>query len=80
MAVKQKDNTTFVRHIMMYLDQNQVADLLEVDVRTLTNWRSKRVGPPYFKLDGAICYAMDSIFAWVENECMRGNANRCDAQ
>lgn len=59
-------------------------DLIKSDVlaadwglspRTLNNWRSRRIGPPYVKINGAVRYSRRACSEWLarENE-LRGIA------
>ncbi len=48
-----------------YLRPPKVADKLGVSIGTLANWRTKRIGPPFYKKGDLILYRDDEIDAWV---------------
>lgn len=39
-----------------YLSPEQVAQILGMSVKTLADWRSKRIGPPVMRFQGVIRY------------------------
>lgn len=45
-----------------------VASYLGRSPQTLANWRWRRVGPKYFKLNGYVMYDMADIADWLENQ------------
>lgn len=47
------------------LKPEQVADELCIETKTLANWRSQRIGPPYLKLNGAVRYAEKELTEWL---------------
>jgi hypothetical protein len=36
--------------------------------RTLANWRSKRIGPPFVRAGGTILYRLSSFEAWLVSQ------------
>ena len=55
------------------LTETQVAAITGLAVSTLRNWRSKRIGPPYRKLGGAVRYDADKLTAWIESASCAGS-------
>jgi predicted DNA-binding transcriptional regulator AlpA len=43
----------------------EVADYLGLKIKTLHNWRSRRVGPPGMKVGGALRYRREGVDRWV---------------
>ena len=43
----------------------QAADYLKVSYRTLQNWRSAKVGPPYNRIGGLIRYRQSDLDEFV---------------
>jgi hypothetical protein len=50
------------------LNPNEVAELLQVPVRTLEQWRYRKVGPPYRKIGRHIRYQHTKVMDWFEND------------
>jgi hypothetical protein len=48
------------------LPDHEVAALLDVDTKTLANWRSKNAGPAYSRAGGVILYPVSGLREWVE--------------
>ena len=47
----------------------EVAEYLQKDERTLANWRSLEIGPPFIKLlNGSIRYDWDDVRAWLASQ------------
>lgn len=44
----------------------EVAELLQVSVRTLDDWRLHRTGPPYRKMGRHVRYLRSEVLAWFE--------------
>jgi excisionase family DNA binding protein len=49
------------------LNPVQVADLLQVPVRTLEEWRHKKTGPPYRKVGRHVRYQYSKVMEWFES-------------
>lgn len=49
-----------------YLTTQDLAELLDVRVKTLHNWRYKGVGPRFVKQGGVVRYHRDAIVQWRE--------------
>lgn len=45
---------------------DEVAERLNLNARTLANWRSRGEGPPYLKLGGCVRYDPLDLEAWIE--------------
>lgn len=50
-----------------YLTEAQVAQLTGLSAVTLRCWRSRRTGPPFVKLGGAVRYPADRLSEWCES-------------
>ncbi|OUZ07353.1 hypothetical protein BHE97_17165 [Aeromicrobium sp. PE09-221] len=48
------------------LTAEQVAELLQVSVRTVEEWRRTRTGPPYRKMGRHIRYLRAEVLVWFE--------------
>lgn len=47
------------------LTPGEAAKLLGVTMKTLSNWRGKRIGPRYVQAGGTIRYRPEAIDAWL---------------
>ena len=56
-----------------YLTQDEVADRYRglISVRTLCNWRSLRIGPPYCKIGKTVLYEEGELDAWDERNTVK---------
>ena len=41
-----------------------IAEELEISPHTLRSWRSRGVGPPYYRLEGVIRYDREEVETW----------------
>jgi predicted DNA-binding transcriptional regulator AlpA len=48
------------------LDQNEVAEMLNVSPKTLEYWRWKKKGPQFFKLGRLVRYYQQDIFRYLQ--------------
>lgn len=48
------------------IDENQLAELTGLAVRTLQAWRYRGDGPPYMKLGSAVRYRLSDVEEWLE--------------
>jgi excisionase family DNA binding protein len=56
-----------------WLTRQQVADRLQVPVKTLAEWASRKIGPRYARFGRHCRYRLDDIEAW-ENAQVTGGA------
>lgn len=49
----------------------QLAAELQIGVKTLANWRSARVGPPYTKVGGCVRYSRAAVLAHLADEQLK---------
>lgn len=49
------------------LTPEDLARIFRVSVRTVYSWRSRDVGPPGFRVGGAVRYRREDVAAWVRN-------------
>ena len=57
------------------LRTEQVAELLNLTPKALEAWRWRRMGPPWFKLRGAVRYRASELSAWLERQRRGGPAD-----
>lgn len=51
------------------LRPEQVCDVLDVSEKTLKNWRSQGVGPPFLKINnGAVRYSERDVETWIREQ------------
>ncbi len=50
----------------VYLSTDEAAVFVGLNARTLANYRSSRVGPPYRKVGSRVLYRLDDLIAFVE--------------
>ena len=55
----------FRRMELALLTEQELADILEVDHRTIVQWRAEGRGPDYVKLGRGIYYRVSDISNWV---------------
>ena len=48
--------------------QRKVSDELGLSIRTLENWRAKRVGPAFLRLGAQIYYKVSAIEEWINSQ------------
>lgn len=48
----------------MNLTPEETAARLRLEPKTLANWRSKRVGPPFRKFGSRVLYPLDLLEQW----------------
>lgn len=54
---------------------DQVADYLQIPVKTLAEWRSRGIGPAYRKPGGRhVRYVWADVLAWLESQPAPANA------
>ena len=50
------------------MTEAEVAELLRLGSSTPSNWRSRGVGPPYFKFGNLIRYRCSEVLGWLEEQ------------
>lgn len=55
------DQATELRRSLGLLTEQEVADVLEVEIRTLQNWRSERTGPPFTRVGRKVFYRVEAL-------------------
>lgn len=58
------------------LSAAQVAERLQVSVRTVDRWRYKGIGPPCFKIGKHIRYAVVDLESWIAQSWRRCGLER----
>ena len=48
------------------INENKAAEVMDVKIQTLRNWRHLRKGPPYLKLGRCVRYKIDDIKSFME--------------
>jgi predicted DNA-binding transcriptional regulator AlpA len=46
----------------------QTAEYLQVEPRTLSNWRYRRFGPPGVKIGGLVRYRREDVERWLSEQ------------
>jgi hypothetical protein len=44
---------------------SKAAAKLSVTIGTLANWRTKQIGPPFYRVGGLVLYADDEVDRWI---------------
>jgi predicted DNA-binding transcriptional regulator AlpA len=57
------------------ISATEVSELLGVLTPTLAAWRSKKVGPPFYKRIGRITYSRSEVQAWELAATTRTSTN-----
>jgi hypothetical protein len=64
MAVSRSKVSRLSPHAL--LNERDVADLLDLSVRTLQSWRIRLAGPPFVQVGRAIRYRRRDLIAWID--------------
>lgn len=61
------------------IDEVELAKLAQVDVQTVRQWRTRRIGPKYFRAGNARLYFKKDVIAWFlsdrdRNESLDSNS------
>jgi hypothetical protein len=49
------------------IDEHELADLAQVDVQTVRQWRSRRIGPRYIQVGKARLYFKKDVITWFQS-------------
>ena len=49
-----------------YFRKAELAEILDVSIRTLDRWEAQRIGPPRFKMGNVLLYPKAAIMKWLE--------------
>ena len=55
------------------LTTDEAAELLAIDARLLSRWRSDSKGPPYIKVGHLVRYKRAALDAWIEENTHENN-------
>lgn len=58
------------------LKASYVADWIEIEEKTLAQWRWRRVGPPYIKVGHQVRYRRSDVQAWLDANTVSTTAAR----
>lgn len=51
------------------LQPDALAEFLQISTKTLSNWRSLRVGPAFIRLQGGVIrYRQEDVDAWIDDQ------------
>lgn len=48
----------------MNLTPEEASERLRIPLKTLANWRNKRIGPPFRKFGRRVLYPLDQLERW----------------
>ncbi|MFB6695797.1 helix-turn-helix domain-containing protein [Streptomyces virginiae] len=51
-----------------YLTPDDIAELFDVPVETVYQWRKKRTGPPGFRVGKHLRYDPTDVYAWITEQ------------
>ena len=57
-----------MQHLEPLIDVQQLADYLDVPVKTLYAWRYRREGPPAFRVGRHLRYRRTDIQRWIQQQ------------
>jgi len=49
------------------LAEEAAADICHAKKQTMRAWRVRRIGPPFYKLNGRVLYKREDLEAWIES-------------
>lgn len=58
---------------MEWIKGDEVAELLGVSPNTVRSWRLRRVGPPLYRIGGAVRYDRGEVLTWLQSRHQRGD-------
>lgn len=81
--IEYKDGVgTFVRPpdplAESYLSPAAVAKILGMTIGTLAQWRTKKIGPDYYKFGKAVRYRREDVKAFLNKARIRCEGGTCD--
>lgn len=53
---------------MEYLTVKQVVERYPFTIHQLNSWRSRKNGPPWYKIGKYVCYLEEEIRAWIQEQ------------
>lgn len=56
------------------LTPDQLAGELQVTPKTLENWRARRIGPPFVRLNRQVRYSRAAVHAWLQQQAQEQTA------
>jgi excisionase family DNA binding protein len=59
-----------------YLSPNELADVLGVSVETIYQWRSKRIGPPGFRVGKHLRYDPRAVRKWIDRQAEQADGSQ----
>lgn len=59
------------------ITETRAADILDISIRTLQSWRTRRTGPPFVRVGRAVRYRPSHLSLWVDANTVRFTGN-CD--
>ena len=57
----------------VYLSQNQAAEILHLNPKTLEQWRWKKIGPPFTKVGRVALYNETLLYAWLDQKTQKAS-------
>jgi phage terminase Nu1 subunit (DNA packaging protein) len=51
---------------VQYVTEKVVADLLEISIRTLQDWRIRKEGPPFYQFGASVRYDLAEVLHWAK--------------
>ena len=67
LTMPSTDKVTPIRgNDLPLVDNKQAAKILEINEKTLTNWRSSGKSPKYVKVGRCVRYRLSDLTAWIE--------------
>ncbi|WP_371670887.1 helix-turn-helix domain-containing protein [Streptomyces sp. NBC_00289] len=58
-----------------YLTPDDIADLFDVPLETVYQWRKKRTGPPGFRVGKHVRYEPDAVHSWITEQMQADISN-----
>lgn len=56
-----------------YFSDKEIANKTGIAVKTLRNWRSLGIGPPFFKIESCVRYKADDVEAYLNSKRIETN-------
>lgn len=61
-----------LRRELGLLSEAEMAEIAGVEPRTVQDWRTQRIGPPYVKIGKTVLYPVEAFRRWVAENVKHG--------
>ncbi len=78
---KAQNRASASRHVEVstlakFLNENQLAEMLSMSVKTLRKWRLFGQGPPFHRFQSSVRYSATEVQEWIDGNRVAGSGGR----